>query len=139
MVSSWKRGYGKEGVEALIAAHPADTVHGRDFVHDWDAPARALRSSASAAAAFPDDIVGEELSLDGSRVVVRRFQPTAATRDTTGAIAAMSLWAGESVGGVTKVQPAAEIVADLAGEAVRHLRWWADGRGGTDFLRATTN
>jgi hypothetical protein len=38
----------------------------------------------------------------------------------------MSLWAGESVGRVTRVQPAAEIVAELADEAERLLRRWGD-------------
>ena len=37
----------------------------------------------------------------------------------TGAIEAMSLWAGESVGGVKRGQPAAEIIQELAGEAAR--------------------
>jgi hypothetical protein len=34
----------------------------------------------------------------------------------------MSLWAGESVSGVTRVQPAREIVRELAEEAERLLR-----------------
>ena len=37
----------------------------------------------------------------------------------------MPLWAGESVGGVTRVQPAAEIVREVAEEAERLLRRWA--------------
>ena len=41
-----------------------------------------------------------------------------------GAVAAMPQWAGESVGGVTRVQPAAEIVRELAEEAERLLRRW---------------
>jgi hypothetical protein len=42
----------------------------------------------------------------------------------TGAIEAMPHWAGESVGGVTRIQPAAEIVRELADEAERLLRRW---------------
>lgn len=34
----------------------------------------------------------------------------------------MALYAGESVGGVERVQPAAEIVAELAGDAAELLR-----------------
>jgi NAD(P)H-dependent flavin oxidoreductase YrpB (nitropropane dioxygenase family) len=45
-------------VEALIAARPADTVYGRDFVYGWDAPGRVLRSSVEAAEAFAGEVVG---------------------------------------------------------------------------------
>ena len=37
----------------------------------------------------------------------------------------MSLWEGESVGGVRRVQPAAAIVREVADEAERLLRRWA--------------
>jgi hypothetical protein len=36
----------------------------------------------------------------------------------------MSLWAGESVGGVTRVQPAGDILRELAEEAEALLRRW---------------
>jgi nitronate monooxygenase len=48
-----------------------------------------------------------------------RFQSGSPEKTTTGAIGAMSLWAGESVGGVKRVQPAAEIVRELVEEAER--------------------
>ncbi len=113
-------------VEALIAARPADTVYGRDFVYGWGAPGRVLRSCVEAAEAFADEVVGEVPSLDGTREPLHRFEPDAITRGVTGAIEAMPLWAGESVGGVTRVQPAAEIVRDVAEEAERRLRRWGD-------------
>jgi NAD(P)H-dependent flavin oxidoreductase YrpB (nitropropane dioxygenase family) len=116
-------------VAALIAARPADTVHGSTFNAWWDAPGRVLRSSVAAAEAFADEVVGEVPTLDGTREPLYRFAPEAISRGTTGAIAAMSLWAGESVGGVGQVQPAAAIVAELAGEAERRLRRWAGGTG----------
>jgi hypothetical protein len=37
----------------------------------------------------------------------------------------MALWAGESVSGVKRVQPAAEIVGELAEEAERLLQRWS--------------
>src|SRR5215218_2174846 len=113
-------------VEALIAARPADTVRSDTFALDHPgAPHRALRSSVRAAQSFPSDVVGEVLSpSDGDRVPVRRFQKLTITRHVSGAIEAMPHWAGESVGGVTRVQPAAEIVRELAGEAERLLRCW---------------
>ena len=114
-------------VEALIAAGSADTVYGSTFNAWWDAPGRALRSSVEAAEAFAGEVVGETPSLDGTREALLRFYPESINRGTTGAIEAMSLWAGESVGAVRRVQPAAEIVREVAGEAERLLRRWADG------------
>ena len=113
-------------VEALIAADPEDTVLGSTFIRGWDAPGRTLRSAADAAMAFPGDVVGEVPSLDGTRVPLHGLEPEVASTGTTGAIEAMSLWAGESVGAVTRVQPAAEIVRELAEEADRLLRRWGD-------------
>jgi len=69
-------------------------------------------------------VVGETPSLDGSREPLLRLYPEAINRGTTGVIEAMSLWAGESVGSVTRVQPAGEIVRELAEEAERLLRRW---------------
>jgi NAD(P)H-dependent flavin oxidoreductase YrpB (nitropropane dioxygenase family) len=113
-------------VEALIAATPTDTVRSDTFALDYPgAPHRALRSSVEAVQAFQGDVVGELVDpTDGARVPVRRFQKLTITRHVTGAIEAMPHWAGESVRSVTRVQPAAEIVRELAGEAERLLRRW---------------
>jgi nitronate monooxygenase len=112
-------------VEALIAARPTDTLRSDTFALDFPgAPHRALRSSISAVKAFQGDVVGEVLSPSGDRVPVRRFQKLTITRHVSGAIEAMPHWAGESVGGVTRIQPAAEIVRELVDEAERLLRRW---------------
>ena len=117
-------------VEALIASQPADTVRSDTFALDYPgAPHRALRSSVEAAQAFPGDVVGEVLSPSGDRVPVRRFQNLTITRHVSGMIEAMPHWAGESVRGVTRVQPAAEIVRELAEEAERLLRRWGPEDG----------
>jgi NAD(P)H-dependent flavin oxidoreductase YrpB (nitropropane dioxygenase family) len=117
-------------VEALIAARPTDTLRSDTFALDFPgAPHRALRSSVAAAEAFQGDVVGEVLSPSGDCVPVRRFQKLTITRHVSGAIEAMPHWAGESVGGVTHVQPAAEIVRELAGEAERLLHRWAPENG----------
>src|SRR4051812_7993287 len=104
-------------VAALIAARPEDTVLGSTFIYGWDAPGRTLRSAVAAVGAFADDVVGEVPSLDGSRVPLHRLEPEVVSTGATGAIESMSLWAGESVGGVTRVQPAAQIMAEMAGDA----------------------
>jgi NAD(P)H-dependent flavin oxidoreductase YrpB (nitropropane dioxygenase family) len=113
-------------IDMLITARAQDTIYTEAFSGGWpEAPHRVLRACIAAASAFPDEVVGEERSVDGTPVVVRRFDCLAADRDTTGAIDAMSLWAGESVGAVRRVQPAAEIVQELAGEAEALLRRWS--------------
>jgi nitronate monooxygenase len=118
-------------VEALIAAKAADTLRSDTFALDYPgAPHRALRSSVEAAQSFQGDIVGEFVNpTDGERVPVRRFQKLTITRHVTGAIEAMPHWAGESVRGVTRLQPAAEIVHELAGEAECLLRRWGPEDG----------
>ena len=78
-----------------------------------------------AAEAFQGHIVGEGLSLDGTRVPIRRFGVGVPDREATGAIPAMALWAGESVSAVKCVQPVAEIVGELADETERLLQRWS--------------
>jgi NAD(P)H-dependent flavin oxidoreductase YrpB (nitropropane dioxygenase family) len=121
-------------VAALIAARPEDTVYGDTFALDHPGlPHRALRSSVEAARSFQGDVVGERFRpAYGDRVPVRRFEKMTLTRHASGTVAAMPHWAGESVGGVKRVQPAAEIVRELAGEAERLLRRWGRGVGGVE-------
>ncbi len=113
-------------VDALIAAEAADTLYSEVFWNGWpDAPHRTLRSCVEAAQSFAGDIVGERIESEtGKRVPALRFQPMAVDKTKTGAIEAMPLWAGESVGGVKRLQPASEIVRELADEAEKLLRRW---------------
>jgi NAD(P)H-dependent flavin oxidoreductase YrpB (nitropropane dioxygenase family) len=59
---------------------------------------------------------------DGVSEPIKRFQIVTPRDTDTGAIEAMSLWAGESVGSVRRMQPAAEIMRELVDEAERLLR-----------------
>jgi len=113
-------------VQALIAAEAQDTVYTNAFSVGWDAPHRVLRSCIAAAEAYHEgDIVGEYVDPNTSkRWSIPRFQPLDIHTGVTGAIEAMPHWAGESVDGVKKVQPAAEIVRELADEAEQLLRRW---------------
>jgi len=52
--------------------------------------------------------------MAGAEIPVPRFGPQPPTRDSTGEIAAMALYAGQSAGAVRDVRTAAEIVAELA-------------------------
>ena len=114
-------------LDALIADRAHDTVYAEAFGVGWpvNAPHRLRRSCIEAAAAFPAEIVGEgEHDLTRQRYPVPRFAPDGVGRGFTGEIPATSLWAGESGGRVTRVQPAGEVVRELAGEAERLLRRW---------------
>jgi NAD(P)H-dependent flavin oxidoreductase YrpB (nitropropane dioxygenase family) len=105
---------------ALIAAEAKDTAYTEVFSLGWpDAPHRVLRSCITAAETFQGDVVGERSDLLGTRMQILRYQVGVADQTTRGAIEAMSLWAGESVGSVKRVQPAAEIVQELAEGAER--------------------
>jgi nitronate monooxygenase len=96
-------------VARLIAASAQDTVLTSAFSNGWpDAPHRVLRSAVEAAEGFDGDVVGV---VGGRELGV--FSPRPVTGDVEGEVAAMALYAGESVEHVTKVQPAAEIVAEL--------------------------
>jgi nitronate monooxygenase len=95
------------------------------FSTGWpDAPHRTLRSCVEAAQAFHGEIVGEQ-RLDSSTNPIPRFAPPPPGAITTGEIDAMALYAGQSVGMVRDVKPAAAIVAELADGAERLLRRWA--------------
>jgi NAD(P)H-dependent flavin oxidoreductase YrpB (nitropropane dioxygenase family) len=106
-------------VEALIAATAEDTTVTEAFSTDWpDAPHRVLRSSIEAATANQMEPVG--YAKDGW--AIPRLHSAPPQRGTTGHIEAMALYAGESVDGVTRVQPAAQIVRELAEGAEQLLR-----------------
>ena len=101
-------------VAALIAAEAGDAVLTDAFSLDWPhAPHRVLRSSVDAVEAHTDDVVATRRDGD----TVHRGSSAPPARDVTGAVAAMALYAGQSVGSVTRIQPAAEIVLELMTEA----------------------
>jgi nitronate monooxygenase len=97
-------------VAKLIRASGRDTVLTEAFAIGWpDAPHRVLRSAVEAAEEFDGDVVG----VLGDREVAR-FGVLPPTRAVQGEIPAMALYAGESVDAVRRVQPAADIVAELS-------------------------
>jgi nitronate monooxygenase len=126
-VAAPEAGAHPEYVQALIAASAEDTAYTDVFSTGWpDAPHRVLRPCIAAAQAFQGEFVGQKIDVDtGEPYQVRRLQTMTIDTTTTGALAAMPHWAGESVDGVTRVQPAAEIVYELAGDAEKLLRRWA--------------
>jgi nitronate monooxygenase len=104
-------------VAALLSARSAqETVLTTTFGGGWpDAPHRVLRSAVAAAEAFDGDVVGH-LVAGGRRRPIARFASSTPSTDVEGDVAAMALYAGEGVGDVHDVRPAAEVVADLVAQ-----------------------
>lgn len=102
-------------VRAVIDATAEDSVVSSVFNAGLPTPGphRVLRRSIAAAEALPDQQVGV-VRLAGAEIPVARFGAVPPTRESTGAIEAMPFYAGESAGAVTRIQPAAEIVDELA-------------------------
>ena len=116
----------------LLAATEDDTVYLDDLfdVAGWpDAPHRAIRNSTVAAweaagrpPAGKRPGEGDVLATlpDGREAM--RYRGAAPIAGLTGDIEAMSMWAGQSVGLVNKVQPAAAIVREINDGAQEVLR-----------------
>jgi nitronate monooxygenase len=120
--------------ERILRGTAAETVHTMLFDFKWsDAPHRVLRSSTFAAweaAGRPTSGQrpgeGDVLATDAYGNTVVRYQSITARSDHEGDIEAFPLWAGQGVGLVNKVQPAGEIVREIAGDAQRTLERLAD-------------
>lgn len=99
---------------AVLAATGGDTVLTTEFDVRWpDAPHRVLRSAVERADAVTEEVIGS-VEVAGQRFPVPRHSPMTATRSFEGDVAAAALYAGEGVGDVHRIRPAAEIVAELA-------------------------
>jgi NAD(P)H-dependent flavin oxidoreductase YrpB (nitropropane dioxygenase family) len=108
--------------EALLRAEPEDTILTEAYSANWpNAPHRVLRGCIEAAQALTDDLVGQTV-IGGATQPLTRFMTPPPTRWSTGKIEAMPHYAGQSVGAVQKIQPAADIVRELAEGAERLLR-----------------
>ena len=107
--------------QALVDAEAADTVVSKTYSVWWpDAPHRALRSAVETAQGLDDEFVGD-VGGDGEPFQIPRFAVRPPNRSTRGRIDAMALYAGQSVGAVKAIVPAAEVVRELAEGAERLL------------------
>ena len=113
--------------ERMLAADETSTVHSLAFDGAWpDAPHRTLRNSTidawEAAGRPATDRPGEG---DTIAVVddepILRYSSTSPHDGIVGDAEPLSLWAGQSVGLIHEVRPAAEIVATIAAEAAEAL------------------
>ena len=115
--------------ERIIKASESDTLLSKVFNGGWDASGRALRNSTTKmweAAGRPPagqrPSEGEVIAhgADGEPVV--RYSAIGPYSGVTGNLEGMSNWAGQSVGLVCRIQPAAEIVKEIVEGAVQVLR-----------------
>ena len=104
-------------VDLLLAAGAEDAVMTDRFTGFWPegfrTTSRVLRSAIEAAAARADGEVIATITVGPTTREVTRFHVAAPTKATTGAIEAMALYAGQSVGAVNTVRPAKEVVREL--------------------------
>jgi nitronate monooxygenase len=105
-------------VEALIAARAEDSIRTERYhVRCPLCPSThgVLRSAIEAAESLEQEVVGE-LRWGDQTFPISRFQGVPLPiKPVTGRIEAMACYAGQSVGDVHTVQPAAEILAELLG------------------------
>ena len=113
--------------QRILAASEEDTVRSTLFGYTWpNAPHRTLRTrfveewldqEARGNEARPDEPVIGETRVGGETVPVRRFMSYTPSRETSGDIESMALYAGQGVGLVREVKPAREIVDELVAGA----------------------
>ena len=117
--------------ERLIQASEGDTVYLRDlFDIGWpDAPHRVLRNKTVdnwEAAGRPETGKrpgeGDIIATSKSSGPLVRYGCETLSEDIEGDIDAISLWAGQGVGLVKKLQPAADIVREINDEASMILK-----------------
>ncbi len=116
--------------QKVLAATEEETVRTVLFGGGWpNAPHRVLRTpfveqwlsqEARGSEQRPDEPVIGETTLGGQRIPVQRFMGLPATADATGDIESMAFLAGQGVGLVREIKPAAEIVQELV-EGARQI------------------
>jgi nitronate monooxygenase len=111
-------------VAALIRATAEDAV--RTTLYEVGCPLcpsthRVLRSAIDAAQSLPGDVAGE-MRFGDQTMPIRKFQgvPTP-VKAMSGHVEAMCCYAGQSVGDVRSIQPAADIVRELTAKPVEVL------------------
>jgi nitronate monooxygenase len=101
--------------QAIVDADPTDTVLVSDFSAFWPGgpqPHRVLRRSVQAAYAVEGDTVGEAMVF-GERRPVPKFAPSPPAGDVSGNIEAFPMYAGMSVYGIDRIEPAAALIGRL--------------------------
>ena len=114
-------------IAALIAARSEDSIRStRHSVNCELCPSThgVLASAVEAADRLGAEIAGEFQSADGKTRSIPKFAGFLPDRTTLGHIEAMALYAGQSVGSVREVTPAADVVREVAERAEQLLKTW---------------
>lgn len=110
----------------LIAARAEDAVWAADlFDRGWErAPHRALHNSTrerweEAGSPPPGERPGEgeTVATRGDGAPIARYSSAMPVESVSGEVEALSMWSGQGIGLLDRVQPAAEIVRELVDEA----------------------
>ena len=115
--------------QKLLEAGEKDTVRTILFGHGWPhAPHRTLRTSfveqwlgneSRAQESRPDEPVIGKTWIGGREIPIQRFMSFPPSARVTGDIDSMALLAGQAVGLVNEIRPAASVVRELADGAAR--------------------
>jgi nitronate monooxygenase len=108
---------------ALVAAAGGDTVITEEFSVMWPEgprPSRVLRSALETARRLPDGPVAR-MPMGADVVEVPRFAIPAPTAAVQGRIEAMALYAGDGIGAVQTIEPAATVVTRIVADADKLL------------------
>jgi NAD(P)H-dependent flavin oxidoreductase YrpB (nitropropane dioxygenase family) len=116
--------------QRVVEAGEEDTVRTVLFGGGWpNAPHRALRTAfveqwlaveARGSVGRPDEPVIGERDFGGQRIPVHRFAALPPNTGTTGEVESMGMLAGQSVGLVREIKPAAAIIRELV-EGARNI------------------
>ena len=115
--------------QKILAASEEDTVRTTLFGNGWpNAWHRTLRTAfveewladeKRGAEQRPDEPLIGEVTLGGMRMPLPRFGGLPPARDTTGDLESMDFLAGQCIGLVRRIEPAADIVRQIVHEAAR--------------------
>jgi len=116
----------------LVAASEEDTVRTILFGNGWPyAPHRTLRTpfvsewvdrESQTQGSRPDEPNVGSTIIGGAKMTVQRFVSLPPNIDSTGNIDSMALLAGQSVGLVSEIRPAADILRETVDGAERLIR-----------------
>ena len=116
--------------EKVLQAAETATTYSCLFDDDWpDAPHRTLHNStltnweangSPSRGERPGE--GEVVATRADGSPVRRYSVSLPTPGVTGKVEALALYAGQSIGLVSRLQPAHDIVNEVANEAIRTLQ-----------------
>jgi nitronate monooxygenase len=111
--------------DAIVAASGSDTVLTDAYRVMWpseQADARVLRSALERARTLPEGAPVAKMTVGPETVDVPRFGVPPPPASAEGDVAAMAMYAGESVASIEAIEPAAELVRRIAADAEFHLR-----------------